>query len=79
MCDAVLLKSNVEPVQWLCAGSAWSPGAALAKAALLAGVPGARAGTRTVNVECACPLLLIQGSVNSGADCGSVALRAVSG
>lgn len=31
----MLLKSNVELVQWLCAGSAWSPGDALAKAALL--------------------------------------------
>lgn len=75
----MLLKSNVEPVQWLCAGSAWSPGAALAKAALPAALPGARAGTRTVNLGCACPLQLVQGSVNSRADCGSVALRAVSG
>lgn len=53
--------------------SAGSPGDALA------GLPGARAGTRTVKLGCACPLQLIQGSVNSGADCGSVALWAVPG
>lgn len=51
----------------------------LAKAALPAGLPGARAGTRTVNLGCVCPLQLIQGSVNPGADCGTVALWAVSG
>lgn len=44
-----------------------------------AGLPGVWAGTRTVKLGCACPLQLIQGSVNSGADCGSLALWAVSG
>lgn len=33
----MLLKCNVEPVQWLCAGSAWSPEDALANMALPAG------------------------------------------
>lgn len=78
MYDAVLLKCNVEPVQWLCAGSAWSPEDTLANMALPAGLPGVRAGTRTVKLGCTCPLQLIQGSVNSGTDCGSVALWAVS-